>query len=610
MSVSEPVSEVAPDALSDALPDVLPELSREPFAGLSRTLIDLALVLLAVLAMTIPGIGGGEKMSSTMEIGFALTVQDDARGDHWLVPMQNGRPRVVKPPLPFWIAQAAVEIGGFENGRTPVWLIRLCSAGAGLAGAWFVYAMGRTMFSRSAGLWAGITWATCMHIVREMRYARHDIYFSAGIALMMLGIWMLWDRKRFAWIVTAIGIFLAMQVKGPVLFFVGLLPAMGFWWWFDRDQGARRWTLPKRWPTLLGLLGLVLACGIPLAIWASNVNANVRDDLADDYVWETVGRFASSKVEFDSPVYYGAYIAYLLPWTPLLVAGIWYLIKKETTPKVRMATWFCLWWLVGAIVLMSLPKEKTGRYAAPFVAPGCLIIGWWIARFTAGLSESKLGEKLRDGGITGVLITLYVAAVAVPIAVHNRDWAGWTPLIAAGVGVAVVTSVSIYFFRTKREAIGLGLCALAMAVAMNTYQIADETGRPPESFRADAHRIAELAEGETIYWADQRSGPHYLAYMLNDVVPRIDDPIARRAAGVESERRRLSPARVMKGLMQRGGGVVVVNQRDLDELRADNVEFDVLATDLIPYVPGEQGENRSRALIRLKKAPPTTQPDA
>ena len=63
----------------------------------------MGFLALVVLALTLPFVN--RDVVNSLEVGYAVTAQETVRDGHWIVPMQNGLPRLYKPPLPFWVGR-------------------------------------------------------------------------------------------------------------------------------------------------------------------------------------------------------------------------------------------------------------------------------------------------------------------------------------------------------------------------------------------------------------------------------------------------------------------------------------------------------------------------
>ncbi len=466
-----------------------------------------AWAILAIVALTAV-LGyfdlGRRDLTNSLEVGYALSVQEMVRNGDWLVPRLNERPRLVKPPLPFWVGAAAAELTTGDAAPMPT--LRAVAAGMGALAAVCVYFLGVSMFDRRAGLWAGLAWATMFLAFLEYRYARHDIFLTAAVALAMLGIWRAWAKQRGGWPLAALGLILAFQVKGPVSWALVVLPAVVF-------AIAHR---PIRWRFIGGVLLWALTAGLSLLPWVIAVQQAAGVDFRAQYEWEAIGRFTSAIAPYQPPWYYLQYVAYVLPWTAYLIAGLVVPFERKYAARGR-ALRFAWVWLVVGLAFMTLPREKTSRYAAPLLAPGALLIGQIIA-FHLALWREKRRDPAAGALWIGHTLTLAgVAIVTVVVAVRMAH-----PLaLILGVAMVVVTAgVGMYFRRNRiRQAMVLSVAFAGLAL----FSFALLQQLPPhntEPNRALADKVVEVVgDAPIVGWP---ADPHHaLAYYTNRSMPAV-----------------------------------------------------------------------------------------
>lgn len=101
--------------------------------------------------------------------------------NHWLIPVFNGEPRLVKTPLAYWCVAALAKLG------LPItdFTARLPSALASVALALLVLALGRSMFSPRAALLGALMLATSLGAVGWGRSARVDIQMTLWMTAAM-----------------------------------------------------------------------------------------------------------------------------------------------------------------------------------------------------------------------------------------------------------------------------------------------------------------------------------------------------------------------------------------------------------------------------------------
>ena len=466
-----------------------------------------------LIALVVGSVGyfdlGRRELLNSLETGYALTVQEMVRDGQWLVPSLNGRPRLVKPPLPFWISAAVCKV--LHGDRAPLATLRAVSIFTAIIAAWLVYALGCRMFDRRAALWAAIVWATCFIVVYETRYARHDIYLVAAVHLAMLGIYMAWQRERLGWWITLAGLVLAFQVKGPVSWLLTVVPTLAF-------VLLQR---PIRWRFIAGLIAMMLLGGLSLLPWIIAVDRAVAFDVVDLYRWEAIDRVVSENAPWVPPWYYVQYVAYVLPWTAYLVAGLVVPFDRNYAAR-RQPLRFAWLWLVIGLAAMSIPREKTARYVVPLIAPGALLIGQ-VLSFHVDLWR----RRLRDPGALplwvghGVLVS--VAAVVLPVLAATQYGFGLPLALAMGVPLLIAGGACVMLMPIRRDA-WRGAIASAVFAALFTMAFFYANQYAPGVHEAYQQKAVELnaivpRDEHLISWPDQP--PYALIFFADRTAPTI-----------------------------------------------------------------------------------------
>lgn len=110
----------------------------------------------------------------------------------YLVPTLQGRPRLNKPPLVYWLQAASVTALGMpRNGPWPtnIWVYRLPSLAGMIVAVWATWRMGRTMFAPPAA-WLGAALLACAPLLLwEARQARADAVLLAATVVAQWGLW-------------------------------------------------------------------------------------------------------------------------------------------------------------------------------------------------------------------------------------------------------------------------------------------------------------------------------------------------------------------------------------------------------------------------------------
>jgi 4-amino-4-deoxy-L-arabinose transferase-like glycosyltransferase len=312
-----------------------------------------------------------------------LWVQDEARygeivremltDGHWLVPYLNGHAYPDKPPLYFWLVIFLGWIVGHGE-----WAFRLLSVlGTALAAAG-VYALGRDMLGREAGLWAALFFLSAFLSLVVGQIARMDMLLAAA------AVWAWWSLYRYAdstqrgekpgishakpgrflaafWGLSVLGV----MVKGPIALLFTLLPAIA---WFVWEHG---WAGCRRLRCLAGLGGLLALA----ALWAWGVYQLGHQAYLED-IWhkQLVGRAVNSWSQ-KQPVYFYLLLLPLLlmPWISLIAHGAWQIWRDKPACWRGLAA-FTLVPLIG----LSLVSGKLFIYLQPLL-PGLCLAGAYAA---------------------------------------------------------------------------------------------------------------------------------------------------------------------------------------------------------------------------------------
>src|SRR5262245_47719808 len=198
-----------------------------------RALRAAALVALVTAALVLPPLGP-RFVATTDEARFVLYAREVlARRVLFDVRLREKFFRE-KPPLYAW-AIAALSLPG---GRVTEWTAHLPIAAAAVGAAVFTALLGERLFTRRAGLWAGLVLATTYGFFRHSRIYLPDMLVVAFATAAAYWFWRAVEdpaaaRARFVFYVA---LALALYAKGPL----GLLPLLvgAIWLWIDRGRAG------------------------------------------------------------------------------------------------------------------------------------------------------------------------------------------------------------------------------------------------------------------------------------------------------------------------------------------------------------------------------------
>lgn len=323
-----------------------------------------------------------------------------ATGD-WLTPRLNGVKYFEKPPLFYWL-QAADEMafGRSEFG------VRVLTALFGAGGCLIVYAAGRAIWSRRAGILAALTMATSLLYFELSRQVLLDMpvafFLSGTFVAFLLGIRAPPASQARTWAMYAMYAMAAAATLTKGLIGI-VLPGLVVFTWLLLTG---RWSELRHVRLVTGtLLFLVLAAPWHIAVALAN----------PEFAWfyfvhEHVLRFLTPEAGRTQPAWFfiPILIAGWLPWVVFLPSAVWDALHAAWKDRQAAATeLFVLLWFALPFLFFSVSHSKLIPYALPFFAPLALLLGAWLDR---ALASANRGLR---GGFLALSLVLVGLALAV-----------------------------------------------------------------------------------------------------------------------------------------------------------------------------------------------------
>lgn len=363
----------------------------------------------------------------------------------WMLPHLNGNLRLRKPPLAYWLAAGAYEVGGVHEGvgRVPTVLLAWLTVG-------LVYACANWLFDRRAGFFAAGCLLCSYLFFRYTRLAETD---GPAMFFVTLGVFAFWkalgktgtefisrapDAGRSGsviWFhVAAAATAGAILSKGPP----GAYPPLFF---LAMVALARDWKALWRF----------VASGAPLTLVVLAAPWFV-------YVFHTVGiaQWLQELRELegeDHPGHFWQYFYELFvataPWCVLMPAALVAAIRERRDLRVAGL----LVWVIVILVPLCFVGNKQFHYLLPVMPPVMLLVGWWIDR---ALSETK--AALID-------VTILGSVLAIPaILVTARLLAGRVSGADRMLGVVIALLLACVIAIRWRAGLAVGAAAYVAAV--------------------------------------------------------------------------------------------------------------------------------------------------
>lgn len=389
--------------------------------------------IIALVLIAAPLAGSAALFDPDEGLHAAIAQEMDLRGDY-VTPTFLGEPFLDKPILFFWTEAASLRLFGMNEEA-----VRLPPLLFGLLGMITVAALGRAMFGETAGLLAGICYATMLLPLGVGEIAVHDVALPPCICGACVALMKVDDARGRIWLWSAAaGVCLGLSIltKGLVgLAFVGLfaLCLSG-----RRPGGTRR--------ILAALAGAALLAAAIAAPWYAAMEHAHPGYLHYYFVDRHLrGYLTATQLHAGRPWWYYVpiLVAAALPWTGYLV--------RAAVDARRTSMLTVVWgWLVAGLVFLSVAQSKLGIYGLPLFIPLALVVGEYIDRALAPhefrlVRRDGTRDRVFDGlfGLhAGILAALPVLGL-MAVRIHFRAQPGlrvWIVVTTAGVLVLVMAA--------------------------------------------------------------------------------------------------------------------------------------------------------------------------
>ena len=355
--------------------------------------------------------------------------------NRWLVPVNNGLPRLVKTPMPYWVMAGTGKL----LGRVSEWAARAQSAVSAVLCALVVLALGRRMFGPRPALWGALLFATCVGCQKWGRNARPEMILCLCITVAMacfyMGLSVKRRRDRAVWMLAfwaSMGLanlakqFLPLLMSVPLLIFIcyeqarlsgrdedgmrkrlaqcliflavavlmgigfqairqkagfgsvklglavaGLLVLAPIAWYAVVTRGWRG--IRPLLPTAIPGAILMFAAFLPWMWYMRELFSGAGAVFSEQVAERAVG---SAKWAVQPPYYYILpLITLTLPWLGLLPGALASCWLKAYSARRRELVYLTLWSL-GLIAMVTVSAGKREHYILPMLPAICLLMGF------------------------------------------------------------------------------------------------------------------------------------------------------------------------------------------------------------------------------------------
>ncbi len=452
--------EIPPTSQLQAVPGMPLRDSRDM---LNDMLVGLGFALFVLALYLLPS--QWRALSETSEARIAVTARNMIKSGNWVVPEINGKPRLNKPPLPYWLVAYTAQILGpdaEENRLVSVRAAVLPSALLGAACIFLIILFGSHMHGRSTGLLAGAILGLSFLMVRYSQYGTGEIAltFFTGAAVFSAA-WLACSPKPGILSALLLGLSLGLAILTkwhvPVLIvFGGLLV----------ESIRCRAFNPRK--VICFLVALLIAAGVA-APWCVAVSSRQPEaaSVMSGEIWDLFK--VASHDQSDWPIYYFyKALEAFLPWTPILLIAVPSAIYRARKSKAnrtameivpqRFVGFYTYTALLSFAVLCLVGKQQQ-HYLLPLLPPTALAIGAALSRLNqpGGFAEERIGwAQITLGVLSGIgiaVLPLFFEEIAFEVAI---------PL--AGLTLALSLAAARQWVEGHPSTAGLALGLMAYAL--------------------------------------------------------------------------------------------------------------------------------------------------
>jgi len=323
---------------------------------------------LLILASVIIGLAGTMDLPmDAHEVFVVQTAQEMHNRDDWIVPWFNGKPRLNKPPLSYWLTGLVAQVTRSGSNIQP-WHGRLISLLAGIGIVLCTFISGNVLFGLRPAFLSSFMIITTSGWFTYTHDARPDMLYSFFCSLSMTAFLVtmnLSKNNKFTCAATCliwISLALATLTKGPHM---PLACLAGMLIYLKISKYPVKAILNKLRP----VTGIIIFIIIALPWWYL-----LDKKLGDSGLGETqlAGSLLTMRLEnlFDFYYFYRPLIL-LLPWAVLLPFSLKWIQRNGFTHGVQFAL---IMILVPALMLEVGPQQRW-FYMLPSIMPMCLILG-------------------------------------------------------------------------------------------------------------------------------------------------------------------------------------------------------------------------------------------
>ena len=412
---------------------------------------------------------GASSLWDSNEAFYAETPRVMIESGDYINPSFNSRPRFNKPPFCYWVVAAFYKLFGVSETteRLPITLGAIIMIGT-------AFALGRSIFSIEAGVFAATAMALSPRFLMFSRRIIIDVYLSMFCALALLFFVLAEirpERRRLYLLLMYVSVGLGILTKGPV---AAILPAAAFFIYLTTTRRLgklREMMLPAGF-----LIIAVIVLPWYLIIYSEHGWLYIKSFLLDDNISRYTEPVWGPRrgLFFYVPVIVGD----MFPWSLFLLAGLWVAASRvlrmkffrkdesnleyfDSPLRFHPPAILLLVWMAVIVVFFSISSNKEDLYILPIYPAAAAVVGGMLAQ----MSGARASLRRPFGAAAAIIGILLAAGGAAILYLLSQSYELAGSLIIGYVAI-IGGLIAIAAALTKKELAAV-LCTAAAVIVIN-----------------------------------------------------------------------------------------------------------------------------------------------